>query len=73
MSTRRYVNAQSGGTQLVTTQRAYLDAEWAIALARHGDATLLTTGTGVRSIDASLASPFGSPIPPSVWPCASTS
>jgi tetratricopeptide (TPR) repeat protein len=38
-----YVNAQSGGTQLVTTQRAYLDAEWAAALAQHGDATLATT------------------------------
>ena len=35
-----YVNAQSGGTQLVTTQRHYLDAEWSAALDRHGDATL---------------------------------
>jgi tetratricopeptide (TPR) repeat protein len=33
-----YVNAQTGGTELVTTQKEYLDAEWAAALARHGDA-----------------------------------
>lgn len=33
-----YVNAQSGGTQLVTTQKKYLDAEWAAALEKHGDA-----------------------------------
>ncbi len=35
-----YANAQSG-TQLVTTQKAYLDAEWAAAIDRHGDATLI--------------------------------
>ena len=35
-----YVNAQTGGTQLVTTQKKYLDAEWAVALAKHGDALL---------------------------------
>ena len=35
-----YVNAQTGGTQLVTTQKKYLDAEWAAALARHGNAVL---------------------------------
>ena len=35
-----YVNAQTGGTQLVTTQKKYLDAEWAAALARHGNARL---------------------------------
>jgi tetratricopeptide (TPR) repeat protein len=34
-----YANAQSE-TQLVTTQKAYLDAEWALALERHGNATL---------------------------------
>lgn len=38
-----YVNAQTGGTQLVTTQQKYLDAEWGAALARHGDARLLIT------------------------------
>ena len=35
-----YVNAQTGGTQLVTTQKKYLDAEWDAALARHGNAVL---------------------------------
>ena len=34
-----YVNAQTGGTQLVTTQKKYLDAEWQAAFARHGDVT----------------------------------
>lgn len=36
-----YVNAQTGGTALVTTQAAYLDAEWSAALEPHGAATLL--------------------------------
>jgi tetratricopeptide (TPR) repeat protein len=35
-----YVNMQTGGTQLVTTQKKYLDAEWQAALDRHGDAVL---------------------------------
>ncbi len=35
-----YVNAQTGGTQLVTTQQKYLEVEWAAALARHGNARL---------------------------------
>ena len=35
-----YVNAQTGGTQLVTTQKKYLDAEWSAALEKHGDARL---------------------------------
>jgi hypothetical protein len=35
-----YANAQAEGARLVTTQRAYLDAEWSAALAHHGDATL---------------------------------
>jgi tetratricopeptide (TPR) repeat protein len=35
-----YVNAQTGGTQLVTTQKKYLDAEWSAALARHGNTEL---------------------------------
>lgn len=35
-----YVNAQTGGTQLVTTQKKYLDAEWQAAFARHGSASL---------------------------------
>ncbi len=36
-----YVNAQADGTQLVTTQQKYLDAEWDTALEKHGEATLL--------------------------------
>src|SRR5687767_12500005 len=36
-----YVNTQTGSTQLVTTQKKYLDAEWAAALARHGNAVLV--------------------------------
>jgi tetratricopeptide (TPR) repeat protein len=35
------VNAQTGGTQLVTTQKKYLDAEWAAALEKHGNAELV--------------------------------
>ena len=37
-----YVNEQSG-TQLVTTQKLYLDAEWSAALASHGEATLIAS------------------------------
>jgi len=40
-----YVNQQAG-TQLVTTQPAYLDAEWTAALARHGQATWVATEQG---------------------------
>ena len=36
-----FVNAQSSGTHLVTTQRAYLEAEWSRALEAHGRAQLL--------------------------------
>ena len=36
-----YVNNQTGGVQLVTTQKYYLDAEWQDALARHGNAELI--------------------------------
>lgn len=35
-----FINRQSG-TQLITTQQAYLMAEWSAALGRHGHATLL--------------------------------
>lgn len=52
-----YVNAQSG-TQLVTTQRAYLDAAWAAELAAHGHATLSTTAGRSDSIDHPLARAF---------------
>ena len=49
-----FVNAQSGGTHLVTTQRGYLEAEWTRALEQHGNATLsLTPGTG-----GGVSSPF---------------
>lgn len=40
-----FVNHQAGGTQLVTTQRAYLEQEWSAALARHGHAWLLFVST----------------------------
>ncbi len=40
-----FVNRQSAGTQLVTTQRAYLEAEWAAALETHGSAWLLLVST----------------------------
>jgi len=40
-----FVNLQSAGTQLVTTQQAYLEAEWAAALAPHHDAWLLLVST----------------------------
>ena len=36
-----YANSQTGGTQLVTTQKPYLDAAWAKALDGHGNAWLL--------------------------------
>lgn len=40
-----FVNQQSSGTQLVTTQPAYLEAEWAATLERHADAWLLLVST----------------------------
>jgi len=55
-----YVNAQSG-TQLVTTQKAYLDAEWSAALARHGQAELVTSPGHSDSITHPLAIAFRSP------------
>jgi len=49
-----FVNAQSGGTHLVTTQRGYLEAEWTRALEHHGSATLfLSPGTS-----AAISNPF---------------
>jgi tetratricopeptide (TPR) repeat protein len=54
-----YANTQTGGTQLVTTQRQYLDAEWSAALARHGDATL-TLEPGESAITHPLARAFRS-------------
>lgn len=52
-----YVNAQSS-TVLVTTQKAYLDAEWAAALARHGNATLEAQPGHSAAITHPLASAF---------------
>jgi len=52
-----YVNAQTG-TQLVTTQKAYLDAEWSAALAAHGHATLETTPGRSAATDHPLALAF---------------
>lgn len=55
-----YVNAQTGGTQLVTTQKKYLDAEWQAALARHGNATLRveTAAADVRASEGGLPRAF---------------
>lgn len=36
-----FVNRQSSGTHLVTTQRAYIQCEWTRALEQHGNATLM--------------------------------
>ncbi len=58
-----FVNAQSRGTQLVTTQRPYLEAEWAAALARHGDATLEAVSGHSESITHPLAIAFRLPDP----------
>jgi len=52
-----YANEQSG-TQLVTTQKAYLDAEWHAALERHGSATLITTPGRSETIAHPLAIAF---------------
>ena len=40
-----FVNHQAGGTQLVTTQRAYLEQEWSAALETHAGAWLLLVST----------------------------
>ena len=56
-----YVNEQAG-TQLVTTQKTYLDAEWSAALARHGNARLAiaedTEKDGGRGVVHPLALAF---------------
>ena len=62
-----YVNAQTGGTQLVTTQKKYLDAEWDAVLAQHGNAVLVQLGTNPQdprptTLDA-LPRAFRSPDP----------
>ena len=56
-----FVNTQSGGTHLVTTQRGYLEAEWTSALSRHGDARLvieITQADGEHQVSHSLAIAF---------------
>ena len=40
-----FANRQAGGTQLVTTQQAYLEEEWSLALAARPDAWLLLVDT----------------------------
>lgn len=52
-----YANAQSGA-QLVTTQKAYLDAEWAAALESHGNATLAIEEDGATPVTHPLALAF---------------
>lgn len=51
------VNEQQA-TQLVTTQKAYLDAEWSAALARHGAATLITSPGRSDDVTHPLARAF---------------
>ena len=50
-----HVNAQTGGTQLVTTQPGYLEEEWSAALEKHGAATLLVTGGLELGLSADLS------------------
>lgn len=57
-----YVNAQTGGTQLVTTQKKYLDAEWQAAVAAHGNARIESV-SGSASHDDLLPRAFRSPDP----------
>ena len=52
-----YVNEQQA-TQLVTTQKAYLDAEWSVALARHGAATLIASPGRSDEVTHPLARAF---------------
>ena len=56
-----FVNAQSGATHLVTMQRGYLEAEWARALSRHGNARLViehTDANGGHGVSHPLAIAF---------------
>jgi tetratricopeptide (TPR) repeat protein len=52
-----YVNAQTG-TQLVTTQKAYLDAEWSAAQQLHGDAAIVVQDGAPEPITHPLAIAF---------------
>jgi tetratricopeptide (TPR) repeat protein len=63
-----YANAQTPGTQLVTTQRKYLEAEWSAALEHHGQATLLIVRaevlrSWVPEVQGLLPQAFRSPDP----------
>ena len=53
-----FVNAQTGGTHLVTTQRRYLEEEWARALEAHGAATLIALPGSDDAITHPLALAF---------------
>ena len=57
-----FVNAQAGGTHLVTTQRRYLEEEWTSALEQHGRAVLVhsraTQEDGEHSVRHPLALAF---------------
>jgi tetratricopeptide (TPR) repeat protein len=55
-----FVNAQTGGTQLVTTQRKYLVEAWTAALDAHGAATLLISPGHAPSIEDPFARAFRS-------------
>ncbi len=55
-----FVNAQSSGTHLVTTQRVYLEAEWTRALDAHGRATLCLISGANGPIDNAFAVAFRS-------------
>lgn len=48
-----YVNGQTGGTRLITTDRAYLEGEWSALIEAHGQAWLVMTPAPVS--DASPA------------------
>jgi tetratricopeptide (TPR) repeat protein len=52
-----YVNEQVG-TLLVTTQKAYLDAEWAACLSNHGAATIVATPGHSEAVTHPLARAF---------------
>ena len=51
-------SGQGAGTQLVTTQPKYQDAEWAAALERHGSATVLITDGASHDITHPYAVAF---------------
>ena len=53
-----FVNAQTSGTHLVTSQRGYLEAEWTRALEGHSNATLLLMPGSGEAISHPLALAF---------------